>query len=140
MATVHRRDAARHRHRPRADAGARSSASSASSARASASFTNAPEFFRAWLPAFIFWFLIAAGALGVLMLQYVTGGEWGVLIRRPLGAAARTMPLFILFGLPIAFGLKHIYVWANHDIVAHDHAAAAEAAAGSIRRAGSSAR
>lgn len=84
-------------------------------------FTNAPEFFRAWLPAYIFWFLIAAGSLGVLCLQYVTGGEWGVLIRRPLGAAARTIPLFLLFGLPIAFGLKHIYVWANHDIVANDH-------------------
>ena len=83
-------------------------------------FTDSQEFFRAWLPAFVFWFLIAAGALGVLMLQYVTGGEWGVLIRRPLGAAARTIPLFILFGLPIAFGLKYIYVWANHDVVAHD--------------------
>lgn len=83
-------------------------------------FIDAPEFFRAWLPAFIFWFLIAAGALAILMLQYVTGGEWGVLIRRPLGAAARTIPLLLLFGLPIAFGLKHIYVWANHDVVAHD--------------------
>jgi hypothetical protein len=83
-------------------------------------FMDGPAFFRAWLPPFVFWFLIASGALGVLMLQYVTGGEWGVLIRRPLGAAARTIPLFILFGLPIAFGLKHIYVWANHDIVAHD--------------------
>jgi hypothetical protein len=84
-------------------------------------FTNAPEFFKAWLPAFIFWFLIAAGALGILCLQYVTGGEWGVLIRRPLGAAARTIPLFLLFGLPIAFGLKHIYIWANHEIVKGDH-------------------
>jgi hypothetical protein len=84
-------------------------------------FTNHVEFFRAWLPAFLFWFLIAAGALGILMLQYVTGGEWGVLIRRPLGAAARTIPLFILFGLPIAFGLKHIYIWANHDLVKGDH-------------------
>lgn len=84
-------------------------------------FTNHVEFFRAWLPAFLFWFLITAGALGVLMLQYVTGGEWGVLIRRPLGAAARTMPLFILFGLPIAFGLRHIYIWANHEAVAGDH-------------------
>ena len=37
-------------------------------------FTNAPEFFRAWLPAYLFWFLIAAGSLAVLMLQYVTGG------------------------------------------------------------------
>jgi hypothetical protein len=84
-------------------------------------FTDAQEFFRAWLPAFVFWFLIAAGAIGVLMLQYVTGGEWGVLIRRPLGAAARTIPLFILFGLPIAFGLRHIYVWANPEIVRGDH-------------------
>lgn len=83
-------------------------------------FTNQPEFFKAWLPAFIFWVMIATGSLGILMLQYVTGGEWGVLIRRPLGAAARTIPLFLLFGLPIAFGLEHIYVWANHDIVAHD--------------------
>ncbi|HYH09942.1 MAG TPA: hypothetical protein VEK11_23035 [Thermoanaerobaculia bacterium] len=84
-------------------------------------FTNAPEFFKAWLPAFMFWFLIAAGALGILCLQYVTGGEWGVLIRRPLGAAARTIPLFILFGLPIAFGLKHVYIWANEEIVKGDH-------------------
>ena len=83
-------------------------------------FTSAPAFYKAWLPAFVFWFLVAAGALGVLMLQYVTGGEWGVLIRRPLGAAARTIPLFLLFGLPIALGLEHVYVWANHDAVAHD--------------------
>ncbi|HEX8618597.1 MAG TPA: hypothetical protein VF911_13510, partial [Thermoanaerobaculia bacterium] len=26
----------------------------------------------------------------------------------------------ILFAIPIAIGLEHIYVWANHDIVAHD--------------------
>ena len=81
---------------------------------------NADAFYKAWLPAFIFWFLIAAGALAVLMLQYVTGGEWGLLIRRPLGAAARTIPLFILFGLPIAFGLPHIYEWARPE-AAHDH-------------------
>jgi hypothetical protein len=83
-------------------------------------FSNAPAFYKAWLPAFLFWFMIAAGALGVLMLQYVTGGEWGVLIRRPLGAAARTIPLFLLFGIPVALGLQHIYVWANHEVVAHD--------------------
>jgi len=82
--------------------------------------TNAPEFYRSWLPAFLFWFLIAAGSLAILCLQYVTGGEWGVLIRRPLGAAARTIPMFLLFAIPIAIGLEHIYVWANHDVVAHD--------------------
>jgi hypothetical protein len=81
---------------------------------------NRPEFFKAWVAPFIFWFLIAAGSLAVLCLQYTTGGEWGVLIRRPLGAASRTLPLFLLFGLPIFLGLSHIYPWANHDIVAHD--------------------
>ncbi|HUP44060.1 MAG TPA: hypothetical protein VM779_00965, partial [Thermoanaerobaculia bacterium] len=49
---------------------------------------NPVEFYRAWLPSFLFWFQIGAGALAILMLQYVTGGEWGLLIRRPLGAAA----------------------------------------------------
>ena len=72
-------------------------------------FTDTPEFFRAWLAPFVYWFLIAAGALAVLCLQYVTGGEWGVLIRRPLGAAARTLPLFLLLGLPIIFGLPALY-------------------------------
>jgi hypothetical protein len=80
---------------------------------------NAPEFHRAWLSPFIFWFLIAAGALAVLCLQYVTGGEWGVLIRRPLGAAARTLPLFLLFGLPLIFGLPAVYEWARPE-AAHD--------------------
>lgn len=89
-------------------------------------FTNAAEFYRAWLPAFLFWFLIAAGSLGVLMLQYVTGGEWGLLIRRPLGAAARTIPLFILFGLPIALGLPYVYEWARPE-AAQDHLLAQKA-------------
>lgn len=83
-------------------------------------FTNPVEFFRGWLPAFLFWFDIVAGAVGVMCLQYVTGGEWGVLIRRPLGAAARTMPLMLIFWIPIALGLGSVYVWANHDVVAHD--------------------
>ena len=82
--------------------------------------TGADAFYKAWLPAYLFWFLIAAGSLAILMLQYVTGGEWGLMIRRPLGAAARTLPIFILFGIPIALGLPEIYEWARPE-AAHDH-------------------
>ena len=82
--------------------------------------TNAQEFFRAYLPAYIFWFDIVAGCLAILMLQYVTGGEWGLLIRRPLGAAARTMIVMAILFLPVAIGLTQIYIWANHDVMAHD--------------------
>ncbi len=37
---------------------------------------------RSWLLGFIFWAGIGFGCLGVLMLQYLTGGAWGVVIRR----------------------------------------------------------
>ena len=62
---------------------------------------NRQTFFRAWLPSFLFWFSIVAGSLAMLMLQYVTGGEWGLMIRRPLGAAARTMLSMLLLFIPI---------------------------------------
>lgn len=75
--------------------------------------TNRAQFFRSWLPSYLFWFSIVAGALAVLMLQYVTGGEWGLMIRRPLGAAARTMWVMLLLFIPIAIGFRDIYPWAN---------------------------
>ncbi len=74
---------------------------------------NPQTFFRAYLPSFLFWFSIVAGSLAVLMLQYVTGGEWGLMIRRPLGASARTMIWMVLFFIPILLGMKHIYPWAD---------------------------
>ncbi|HEX9163870.1 MAG TPA: hypothetical protein VF980_19330 [Thermoanaerobaculia bacterium] len=78
------------------------------------------EFYRAYLPSYLFWFEIVAGALGVLMLQYTTGGEWGVLIRRPLGAAARTMIVMAVLFIPIVIGARYIYSWADPNVVAHD--------------------
>ena len=83
-------------------------------------FINRQEFFRAYLPSWIFWFEIVAGALAVMMLQYVTGGEWGVIIRRPLGAAARTMTVMAILFIPIAIGVHYIYLWADPNVVAHD--------------------
>jgi len=83
-------------------------------------FLDPVSAFRAYLPSYLFWFQIVAGALAVLMLQYTTGGEWGLMIRRPLGAAARTMLWMLLFFLPIAFALTKIYPWANHDWAIHD--------------------
>ena len=76
-------------------------------------FSNRAQFFRSWLPSYLFWFSIVAGALAVLMLQYVTGGEWGLMIRRPLGAAARTMWVMLLLFIPIAAGFRYIYPWAD---------------------------
>ena len=43
-----------------------------------------------------------SAALAVLMLQYLTGGAWGIAIRRELEAATRTIPLRRSSFLPIA--------------------------------------
>jgi hypothetical protein len=66
---------------------------------------------RAYLMGYMTCFNFAGGALVMLMLQYVTGGKWGLLLRRPLEAMTRTLPLVGVMVLPvIAFG-KHLYQW-----------------------------
>ncbi len=76
--------------------------------------TDQENALRGWLLGFIFWAGIAIGGLGILLLQYVTGGAWGVVIRRVVEACARTIPFVALLFLPIAIGVYGLYEWANH--------------------------
>src|SRR5205807_1892688 len=71
------------------------------------------QFFHAYLVGFIFWTGITVGSLALLMLQHLTGGAWGVVIRRVLEASTRTLPLILILFIPVAFGLGHIYIWTN---------------------------
>ncbi len=70
------------------------------------------QIFQSYLVGYLFWSGIALGSLAVLMLQYLTGGEWGVVIRRPLEAATRTLPLLVLLFIPLAFGMQRLYMRA----------------------------
>lgn len=83
---------------------------------------NSDQFFRSYLLGYIFWFGIALGCLAILMLQHMSGGAWGLVIRRLLESATRTFPLLALMFLPVAFGVRSIYIWAQPD-----HAGASEA-------------
>lgn len=78
-------------------------------------YLNPEQGLRSWLLGFVFWGGIAIGSLGMLMLQYLTGGAWGVVIRRPLEAASRTMLLVLLLFIPIAVGVYYgkIYEWTH---------------------------
>lgn len=71
------------------------------------------QFFHAYLVGFVFWIGITVGSLALLMLQHLTGGAWGVVIRRVLEASTRTLPLMLILFIPIIFGLKQIYPWTN---------------------------
>ncbi len=74
---------------------------------------SAQAFMRAYLVGFWMWFGAGAGSLALLMLQYLTGGAWGVMIRRPLEAGAKTLFVMVLFFLPLLAGAKDLYWWTT---------------------------
>jgi len=80
-------------------------------------FVDRAQFFHAYLVGFIFWVGITLGSLALLMLQHLTGGVWGLVIRRVLEAATRTLPLMLILFLPIVIGLKYIYPWTSVDFM-----------------------
>ena len=84
-------------------------------------FMDPTQFFRSYLLAYLFWIGIGVGCLSIVMIHHLSGGAWGVVIRRILEAGARTLQFAALFFLPLAFGLPRIYEWARPE-AANDEA------------------
>ncbi len=76
-------------------------------------FVRPDEFFRGYLLGFMAWLGVTLGSMAILMIRHLTGGGWGMVIRRILGAAMRCIPLMALLFIPILFGLPRLYVWAR---------------------------
>jgi hypothetical protein len=75
-------------------------------------------FFPSYLMGYLLVLGLALGSLGLLMLQHLTGGHWGIVIRRPLESATRTLPLLAVLFLPIVFGMKYLYgAWLDPERV-----------------------
>jgi hypothetical protein len=76
-------------------------------------------FFRIYLMSFLLILGITLGSLGLLMLQHLTSGQWGIIIRRPLESATRTLPLLFVLFIPIwLFGMKYLYgAWLEPERV-----------------------
>ena len=56
------------------------------------------------------------------MIRHLTGGGWGLVIRRIMGAAMRTLPLLAVLFIPLLFGMPKLYVWARPlDTIADPH-------------------
>jgi hypothetical protein len=71
------------------------------------------HFLRAWLLGLTLTFGFAVGGLALLMVQYCSGGKWGLLLRRPLEAMSRTLPLIFVYWLVIVIWMKKLYLWAQ---------------------------
>jgi hypothetical protein len=71
------------------------------------------QLFVSYLVGYNYWLGSALGGLVFLMLQYVTGGAWGLLLRRILEASASMiLPLAILF-VPLLIGLPYVYEYGQ---------------------------
>ncbi|HZL53346.1 MAG TPA: hypothetical protein VFC37_20615 [Terracidiphilus sp.] len=68
---------------------------------------------RAWVLGMMLTFGWCVGGLALLMVQYCSGGKWGLLLRRPLEAMSRTLPLVFFYWCVVVIEMKKLYLWAQ---------------------------
>jgi hypothetical protein len=64
-----------------------------------------------------FWFCtgLSLGSLALLMMQHMTGGQYGLVSRRIWEAASRLLPFTAVLFLPVAFFAPQLYLWARPE-------------------------
>src|SRR5204862_1980620 len=87
-------------------------------------FLRPEEFFRGYLVGYMAWLGVTLGSMAILMLRHLTKGAWGMVIRRILGAAMRTISLvtvlFVPIGVEVYLGHHHLYPWLDPAKIAAD--------------------
>jgi len=75
------------------------------------------RFMLSYLSGYIYWFSLPVGAMALLMIAYLTKTSWGLLLRRPLEAAAKTLPAFMVLFVPMILAVMMVdispYWWSN---------------------------
>ena len=80
---------------------------------------DSQQFFQSYLQAYVLWFGIAGGSLGLLMIHHLVGGGWGFVSRRILEASVRAIPIMALFFIPIILGMSDLYKWIDPQAIAN---------------------
>src|SRR6187431_2585196 len=70
-------------------------------------FLDPTQFMQSYLMAYMLCLGVTLGCLALGMVHQLSGGAWGVVIRRPIGAAARVLPVMTAMFLPIALGMRY---------------------------------
>jgi len=87
---------------------------------AAGAYSSPTQFFRSYLVAFVFWVGVALGCWAILMLHHLVGGRWGFPLRRCLESGMLNFYLMAVLGLPLLFGLRALYSWADPEKVKLD--------------------
>ena len=67
------------------------------------------QFFHSYLLGFMLWLGATLGSMAFLMIQHLTGGKWGMVMRRQLEAAMKTLPLMAVLFIPVLVGMPYLY-------------------------------
>ena len=80
-------------------------------------FLNRDQFFRAWLIGYMLWLGVALGSMGWMMIHHLSGGAWGMVVRRVWEASSRTLPLLTILFIPVVLGLNRLYPWMHPELM-----------------------
>ena len=83
-------------------------------------FIRPGQFLPSWLIGFTFCLGLSLGSLALLMMQHMTGGQWGLVTRRIFEAASRLLLYCAVLFIPIAVMLPKLFIWAQPDAVRAD--------------------
>ena len=70
-----------------------------------------------WLIGFLFCTGLSLGSLSLLMMQHMSGGNWGLVSRRIFEAGSRLLPYCALLFLPVAIFAPKLFLWAQGPAV-----------------------
>lgn len=77
-------------------------------------------FYRSYLFAWLFFLGVTLGSMAWVMVHHLVGGGWGRAIQRIVEAAAMNLPLMLILFVPVLFGLRWLYPWADPHLVSSD--------------------
>lgn len=83
-------------------------------------FMDSKQFFHSYLVAFVFWTSIGLGGLFFTLLNHLVGAEWSIVLRRISETIMMTLPVMIIFFIPLIFGFHDLYHWSHPEVVDTD--------------------
>src|SRR5437879_9374401 len=81
-------------------------------------FVNVDQFLQSYLMAFMWCLGVTLGSLALGMVHQLSGGSWGVVLRRQIGAAAGVLPVVAALCLRMVVGAGHRYTWTYAAVLA----------------------
>ncbi|HEX5209001.1 MAG TPA: hypothetical protein VFW10_14565 [Steroidobacteraceae bacterium] len=70
------------------------------------------EVIQSYFIAWLYFLGLTIGSLTTLMIHHLTGGDWGLPVRRWLEAALAPLLLLAVLFVPVGIALPHLFTWA----------------------------